>query len=174
MIIWITGISGSGKSTLGKFIYKKIKKEHPPTIFIDGDQFRKVFNNDIKYNLEDRDINAKRLTFFVKYFSDQKLNIIIAANITSPKFRRWCKKFIKNYFEIFIETPMNILKKRDYKNLYKDAFSGKITNVVGVDIPFIKPKGSNLIINNSKSKKELYSNYKIILKKVNLKKLKIY
>ena len=35
MIIWIMGISGSGKSTLGKFIYKKIKKEHPPTIFIE-------------------------------------------------------------------------------------------------------------------------------------------
>jgi adenylylsulfate kinase-like enzyme len=174
MIIWITGISGSGKSTLGKFIFKKIKKKHSSTIFIDGDQFRKVFKNDIKYTVEDRDINAARLTFFVKYFSDQKINIIIAANITSPKFRRWCKKHIKNYFEIFIETPMNVLKKRDYKNLYKDAFNGKIANVVGVDIPFIKPKGSNLIINNSKSKKELYSNYKIILKKVNLKKIKIY
>ena len=43
---------------------------------------------------------------------------------------------------------MEILRKRDYKKLYKKAFSGKIKNVVGVDIKFIKPK-PDLIINNS-------------------------
>ena len=174
MVIWITGISASGKSTFGKYFFKKFKKIKKNTIFFDGDEFRKIFHNDIKYTLRDRDINAIRLTSLVKYVSDQKTNLIVSANITSQKFRDWCKKNVKNYFEIFIDTPIEVLRKRDYKKLYKNAFSGKIKNVVGVDIKFIKPKNPDLIIDNSKTKKDLYLNYSKILKEINNKKIKIY
>lgn len=174
MVVWITGISASGKSTLGKFFFKKLKKENKNTIFFDGDEFRKIFHNDIKYTLKDRDTNAIRLTSLVKYVSDQKTNIIISANITSQKFRDWCKKNIKNYFEVFINTPMEILKKRDYKKLYKNALSGKIKNVVGVDIKFIKPKNPDLIIDNLGTKRDLYLKYNKIMKEIKFRKIKIY
>ena len=174
MVVWITGISASGKSTLGKFFFKKLKKENKNTIFFDGDEFRKIFHNDIKYTLKDRDINAIRLTSLVKYVSDQKTNIIISANITSQKFRDWCKKNVKNYFEVFINTPMEILKKRDYKKLYKNALSGKIKNVVGIDIKFIKPKNPDLIIDNLGTKRDLYLKYNKIMKEIKSRKIKIY
>ncbi len=174
MVVWITGISASGKSTLGKYFFKKFKNKKKNTIFFDGDEFRKIFLDDIKYTLKDRDTNAIRLTSLVKYLSDQKTNIIISANITSQKFRDWCKKNVKNYFEIFINTPIEILKKRDYKKLYKNAFSGKIKNVVGVDIKFIKPKNPDLIINNSSTKRDLYLNYNKILQEIKTRKIKIY
>ena len=60
---------------------------------------------------------------------------------------------IKGYFEVFIDVPIEILAKRDFKNLYKRALMGKIKNVVGVDIPFKFPKNPDLVIDNSKSKK---------------------
>ena len=119
MVIWITGISGSGKSTFGKYFFKKFKKKHKNTIFFDGDEFRKIFLDDVKYTLKDRNKNAERLTNLIKYLSDQKINIVISANITSQKFRDWCRKKIKNYFEVFIDTPFNILLKRDYKIFIK-------------------------------------------------------
>ena len=174
MVIWITGISASGKSTLGKYFFKKFKRQNKNTVFFDGDEFRKIFHDDIKYTLRDRDVNAIRLTSLVKYVSDQKTNLIVSANITSQKFRDWCRKNVKNYFEIFIDNPIEVLRKRDYKKLYKNAFSGKIKNVVGVDIKFIKPKKPNLIIDNSKTKHDLYLNYNKILKEINNRKIKIY
>ena len=174
MVIWITGISASGKSTLGKYFFKKFKKIKKNTIFFDGDEFRKIFHNDIQYTLRDRDINAIRLTTLVKYVADQKINLIISANLTSQRFRDWCKKNVKNYFEIFIDTPFEKLKERDYKKLYKKAISGKIKNVVGVDIKFIKPKKPDLIIDNSKNKKNLFQNYSKILKEIKRKKIKIF
>jgi len=174
VVIWITGISGSGKSTLGKYFFKRFKKTYKNSIFFDGDEFRSIFLNDINYTLNDRDKNAKRLTSLTKYLSDQKVNIIISANITSQKYRNWCKKNIKNYFELFLETSFNNLLKRDYKNLYKKALKKKIRNVVGVDIPFKKPKKPDLIIENNDSKKELYKNYLYILKVIRGKKLKLF
>ena len=92
MIIWITGISGAGKTTLGKALFKKFKKKNNSTIYLDGDQIRNIFNKDLNYSLKDRNLNAERLTKLVKYLSEQKKNIIISANLTSTKYRTWCRK----------------------------------------------------------------------------------
>ena len=78
-----------------KLLFKKFKKKYPSTIFFDGDQFRSIFFNDINYTLKDRDTNAIRLTNLVKYISSQKVNIIISANLTSQRFRDWCKETLK-------------------------------------------------------------------------------
>ncbi len=174
MVIWFTGISGSGKSTLSKYFLKKFKKKNKKTIFIDGDQFRRLFLNDVKYSLRDRDRNAARLTSLVKYISDQEINVIVAANLTSQRFRNWNKKNIKNYLEIFIDVPMKILFQRDTKNLYKKAIKKKIKNVVGVDIKFRKPINPDLIINNHRSKKYLYQSYREIINKIRKKNIKFY
>ena len=174
MVIWITGISGSGKSTFGKYFFNKFKKKNKNTIFFDGDEFRKIFLDDIKYTLKDRDKNAVRLTTLVKYLSEQNVNIVISANITSQRFRNWCKKNVKSYFEVFIDTPFSLLLKRDYKKLYKKALNKKIKNVVGVDIPFIKPKKPDFIIKNSGNKKDLFYNYNLFFKSLKKNKIIFY
>ena len=165
MLIWITGISASGKSTIAKKLYKVIKKRCKNTIFLDGDTFRELNNNDLKYTLKDRNINAQRITNFCKFFVDQNINVICAANLTSQKYRNWCRKNIKGYFEVFVEVPLEILAKRDFKNLYARAMKGKIKNVVGVDIPFKYPKFPDLILDNSKSKNQINSIVELILNK---------
>ncbi len=174
MVIWITGISGTGKTTLGKHFFSRFKKKNPSTIYFDGDKFRSIFKNDIKYTIKDRNTNAQRLTRLVKFLSDQKINIIISANITTFSFRIWCRKNIKNYIEIYINTSKKILKKRDYKNLYKSISENKIKNVVGIDLPFKRPEGCSLYLSNNGSKNELFKNYKKILNLIEKRKIKVY
>ncbi len=172
MLIWITGISASGKSTIAKKLYSVIKKKSKNTVYLDGDSFRQLNNNDLKYTLKDRNTNALRLTRLCKFLIDQKINVVCAANLTSQKYRNWCRKNIKGYFEVFIDVPIEILAKRDFKNLYKRALMGKIKNVVGVDIPFKFPKNPDLVIDNSKSKKNLNNLVDLIIKKSNILKIR--
>ena len=174
MILWITGISGSGKTTLGKQFYKEFTKKNKNTIYLDGDEFRSLFGNDLKYTIKDRDINAKRMTSFVKYISDQKINLIISANITSEKYRRWCRKNLKNFLQIYIRATIDQLKKRDYKKLYSKALSGKIKNVVGVDLPFNEPKNIDLFLENNGSKKSFLEKTRLVNRTLKEKKIKIY
>ena len=174
MVIWITGISGTGKTTLAQNLFKTIKKKYNSSIHFDGDQFRSIFKNDIGYSLKDRNKNAIRLTRLVKFLSEQKVNIIISANITSMQFRKWCRKNIKNYYEILIEANISNLIKRDYKNLYKNALKKKIKNVVGIDIPYRKPSGANLYITNNGSKKDFLKYTKLINDKLKNKKSLIF
>ena len=144
------------------------------TIFIDGDEFRALFNNDLKYSLKDRDKNARRLTYFVKYLSDQKINIIIAANLTSQKYRNWCKKNLKNYLQIYIKAKLSSLKKRDYKKLYKRAINKRIKNVLGVDLPFNLPKNIDLYLINDDTKKSFLKKTHQIKKLIKERNLKIF
>ena len=174
MILWITGISGSGKTTIGKYFFKKFQKKYKNTLFLDGDEFRLIFGNDLKYTIKDRDRNAQRMTAFVKYISDQKINIIISANITSERYRSWCKKNFKNIVQIYIKAKIEELIKRDYKGLYKKALKKKIKNVVGIDLPFRHPKKVDLYLENNSSKKDFLKKIKLIFKFFKKKKIKIY
>tara|TARA_Y100000741_G_C18171863_1_gene525592 strand:- start:359 stop:883 length:525 start_codon:yes stop_codon:yes gene_type:complete len=174
MILWITGISGSGKTTIGKSFYKKFKKKHKNTIFLDGDEFRSLFGNDLKYSIKDRDKNAQRMTAFVKYLSNQKINLIISANITSNKYRVWCKKNLKNFIQIYIKARIQSLIKRDYKGLYKKALNKKIKNVVGVDLPFKDPKKIDLILHNDETKTKFLKKTEEVEKFLKKNNVKIY
>ena len=174
MIIWITGISGTGKTTLGKALFNKFKKKNNSTIYLDGDQIRKIFKNDLKYSLKDRNLNAERLTKLVKYLSEQKKNVIVSANLTSVKFRSWCRKNLKNCCEIYIYADLKNLIKRDYKKLYKRSITGKIKNVVGMDIKFSHPKSSDIYLNNNSSKSDFLKNINKVEKYIKSRKIKIF
>ena len=100
MILWFSGISGVGKTTIAKKTYKILKKNNKNFIWIDGDEFRKIFKNDLKYTLKDRNKNAERICSFVKFISEQNINIILSANLTSNKYRIWCKNNLKDYLNI--------------------------------------------------------------------------
>lgn len=133
---------------------------------IDGDVIRKINNNDLGYSKIDRDTNAKRLINLAEYLSKQDINLIVSANITSIKFRKIIKKRLRNFYEIHITAEMKNLLKRDYKNIYKNAFSKKIKQVVGVDIKYYKPKNCFLYLENNSNKKNFLKNVNLIIKKI--------
>ena len=57
--------------------------------------------NRLKKSLLDKKSNFKVRIFTNNEISycEKKTNIIISANITSQKFRDWCKKNVKNYLK---------------------------------------------------------------------------
>ncbi len=169
MVIWIIGLSGSGKSTLGHKIFKKVKRFKDNIIIIDGDEFRKVMNNDLGYSLNDRKINAQRIARFCKFCDNQGIHVICPILSIFPEIRAWNRKNIKHYYEIFIETDIETLKKRDSKGIYKKYKNKKIKNVVGLDIKFPLPRNSDLVIKNNKSLKT-FTSYSDLISEIILKK----
>ena len=166
MIIWFKGISGVGKSTLGSYFFKFLKKKNKNFIYIDGDIFRKLFNNDLGYTLHDRNINASRLCNFIKFLQSQRINVIVAANLTSKKYQNWAKKNLRDYLSIYIESELSNLKKRDTKKIYKNK-----KNIVGVNIKYDFPKNSDLYIKNDLSKKVFLKNIKLLENLIRKKKM---
>ena len=171
MILWISGISGVGKTTLAKKLYPLLRKKTKNLIWIDGDQFRKIFNNDLKYTLKDRNKNAQRICSFVKFLSINRMNVILSANLTSNKYRKWCKKNLNNYISVYIEANLKNLFKRDIKNIYKNSKKNK--NVVGIGIKKVKPTNVDYLIRNNGNKKEFYNEVENIFELIKKKKIKL-
>jgi len=167
MVIWILGLSGSGKSYISKKLQKKLKKNF---IIIDGDVVRKIFENDLGHTKKDRKKNANRISKLVAYLSNNGCNIIVPVLSLFPEWLKWNRKKIKNYYEVFIDVPLDKLIKRNSKQIYKK--NKKINkNVVGLDIKFPKPKNSDLILENKFNRKSLNKNIKTIEQSLKKKEL---
>jgi adenylyl-sulfate kinase len=166
MVVWIIGLSGAGKSILANEIISKVNKiDNNKTILLDGDVIRNVFNNDLGYSKEDRFKNAQRICELGKFLDSQGINVVTAILSLFPENREWNRKNLKNYYEVFIDTPMKNLVKRDSKGIYKKFAEGQTVNVAGLDIPFSKPDKPDLIIENNNTKEYLLEHADLIIEK---------
>jgi adenylylsulfate kinase-like enzyme len=151
MVIWVIGLSGAGKTTLAKEVVKQTNKYKFNVVLLDGDIIRDIYDNDIGHTLDDRRINAKRINRLCMMLENQGIHVVCSILSLFPESRLWNRENIKNYYEVYIEAPIDQLQKRDYKGLYKKFSEGEINNVAGMDIKFIPPNKSDLIINNNTS-----------------------
>lgn len=146
IVFWITGLSGVGKTTISKNILKKIQNNYGPTIFFNGDDLRKIFNLN-KYDKLSRKEYALNYSKLCKFIVNQKINVLIAVVGLFHEVRRWNKKNIDNYIEIFISANKINIKKSDDRKIYQKK------NVFGKDIKAELPKKPHFkIINNFKTK----------------------
>ena len=153
MVIWLIGLSGSGKTTLGEAVVAAARPQ--PIAFIDGDVIREIFGGDLGYSMEDRWKNAQRISRLCKFLDDQSVSVVCAILSLFPESRRWNREHISNYFEVFIDAPLEQLIARDGKGLYARAQQGKIKHVAGIDLPFEKPESPDLVIDNGGARAQL-------------------
>jgi adenylylsulfate kinase-like enzyme len=154
MVIWLIGLSGSGKSTLGAEIYTQLRNIKSNTVLLDGDEIRKIFSfdrGDESYTIQGRRLNADRIVAICEMLDKQEINVVCCILSIFEDIRAANKKRFAQYFEIFMQAPLEILKQRDVKGLYAAAAKGEISNVVGIDIPFEPPTSSDIVIDTSKS-----------------------
>ena len=166
MVIWVIGLSGAGKTTLAKEVMSRAKKINKKLVHIDGDALREIFDNDLGHSIDDRKKNAFRICKLSKFISDQGVDVICSILSLFPETRDWNRKNINNYFEVYIDTPLDQLKKRDYKGLYAKYERGEIQNVAGLDIEFVPPVNSNMVIQNNKELDSLLKNAELLIKKI--------
>lgn len=154
--VWFTGLSGSGKSTLANMVEKKLFESGVHTFSLDGDNIRKGLNKNLGFSEEDRRENLRRISEVAKLFVDSGI-VIIASFITPLKTDRdIIRKIIgkENFFEVFINTPIEVCEARDVKGLYKKARAGEIKNFTGIDAPYEKPETPDIEVKTVEEKAE--------------------
>ena len=146
IVIWMVGLSGSGKSTLAKALEKDLHDRGFLTTLLDGDNLRTGINNNLGFTEADRTENIRRAAETSKLFA--ACGIITICSLISPteEIRLMSKSIIgdTDYFELFVNTPIEVCEQRDVKGLYKKARAGEIKNFTGIDSPFEHPAAPSL------------------------------
>lgn len=146
--VWFTGLSGAGKSTTAEVLTELLIAHGRRVTVLDGDVVRTNLSLGLGFSKEDRDTNIRRIGFVAAEIVRHGGVAICAA--VSPY--RAARNDVRNmvgadrFFEIFVDTPLNICEQRDTKGMYAKARSGEITGFTGIDDPYEAPENPELVL----------------------------
>ena len=104
-----------------------------------------IFDSEVKMDIAFKD-GHKKFDLWDLYLVDKKDK--------NPKVIFKTEERFREFFEIFVNTPVNICKARDLKGLYKKAKVDKNMNTIGLGTNYEIPKKPELIISTEKEKIE--------------------
>lgn len=149
IVYWITGLAGSGKTTIGNALYYKMKKQYP-IVLLDGDILKNIVGGSAPgYAKEERLSRAKRYSLMCKMLSDQGIDVIICTISMFDEVRKWNRDHFVHYIEIFLDVPMEVLKKRNKRGLYLG--SDAQDELPGLHYEAEFPKNPDIVLNTDGS-----------------------
>ena len=145
-VLWMTGLSGAGKSTIANALEQRLHELGKHTYLLDGDNVRHGLSEDLGFTEEDRIENLRRIAEVSKLMVDAGL-IVISAFISPFKSERNAARAIFNdgeFFEVFIDAPLEVVEQRDTKGLYKRARAGEVRHFTGISSPYEAPQSPEI------------------------------
>ena len=153
--IWFTGLSGAGKTTVSRLVQDRLRERGIMNVeVLDGDVVRTNLSKGLGFSKEDRDINIKRIAFVCNLLTRNGVPNIAAAISPYREVRDYARKEIKNFVEVYVKCPLEVLVQRDVKGLYKKALAGELPNFTGVSDPYEEPLNPEVLIESDKETPE--------------------
>jgi len=145
-VFWITGLSGSGKTTLCRKLVTHLKKMNRSAIMLDGDELRDAMGVENMFSREQRIATSKSYSRICKMLVSQGFDVAIATISMFDEVFTWNRENMDGYKEIYLNVPIEELKRRDSKKIYQRFSSGEIKNVVGIDLEADEPVDADVRI----------------------------
>jgi len=147
--VWFTGLSGAGKSTTAEVLTMLLLEAGRQVTVLDGDVVRTHLSRGLGFSKEDRDINIRRIGFVAAEIVRHGGVAICAAVSPYRATRNDVRNMVGDghYFEVFVNTPLEICESRDTKGMYAKARLGEIKGFTGIDDPYEPPEHAEIVLN---------------------------
>ncbi|XP_065160089.1 bifunctional 3'-phosphoadenosine 5'-phosphosulfate synthase-like [Atheta coriaria] len=148
--VWFTGLSGAGKTSIAFELEAYLVSHGIPVYGLDGDNMRTGLNKDLSFSKQDREENIRRVAEVAKLFADAG-QICLCSFISPFAEDRDLARIIHResdlpFFEVFVDTPLEVCEQRDTKGLYVKARKGDIKGFTGIDQPYETPEHPELVV----------------------------
>jgi adenylylsulfate kinase len=153
IVVWFTGLSGAGKSTLAFELEKKFYDQGYLTQVLDGDILRMGLCRDLGFSQAERKENIRRVAEVSRLFCNSGMVTITAFISPTKEIRELARTIIgkERFFEIYINTSLEVCENRDTKGLYKKARQRLVPEFTGISSPYEAPENPFMSIDTSKS-----------------------
>nr|XP_019529902.2 bifunctional 3'-phosphoadenosine 5'-phosphosulfate synthase 2 isoform X2 [Aedes albopictus] len=148
--VWLTGLSGAGKTSIAFELEAYLVSKGIPAYGLDGDNIRTGLNKNLGFSQTDREENIRRVAEVAKLFADS--GVVSICSFVSPfaEDREMARRIHKDsdlkFFEIHVDTPLEVCESRDVKGLYKKAREGAIQGFTGVTQAYEAPENPDLSV----------------------------
>jgi bifunctional enzyme CysN/CysC len=143
-----TGLSGSGKSLLARAVERRLFDMGRLGAVVDGSTMRTGLSRDLGFTRADRSENLRRGMELARAFNEAGL--VVLASFTAPEAasRERARELVgaDRFATVYLSTPLEVCRDRDPSGLYREAASGAITGVPGVDLEYEAPESPDLAI----------------------------
>ncbi|MBT8401330.1 MAG: bifunctional sulfate adenylyltransferase/adenylylsulfate kinase [Rhodothermia bacterium] len=152
--VFFTGLSGSGKSTIANALMVKLLEwGGRPATLLDGDVVRTHLSKGLGFSAEDRSTNVQRIGYVASEITKHRGICVCAPIAPYEADRRANRNLIEQsggYFEVFVDTPLEVCEQRDVKGLYAKARAGIIKGFTGIDDPYEAPTDAEIVLDSTK------------------------
>jgi adenylyl-sulfate kinase len=153
-VLWFTGLSGAGKSTMAARVGELLGAAGVPVELLDGDEVRTHLSRGLGYSREDRDTNVRRIGFVARLLARHGIVVITAAISPYADVRAEQRTLTtaegSGFVEVYMECPLEVLRQRDVKGLYRRALAGEIDQFTGVSDPYEAPVAPEVVVRSDR------------------------
>ena len=148
--LWFTGLSGAGKTTTADALVPLLEERGRTVTVLDGDVVRTHLSRGLGFTREDRDENVRRVGFVAAEIV--RHGGLVVCSLVSPyrATRAEVRSMVDtaggkgSFVEVFVDTPLDIVVKRDVKGLYAASQRGEVERMTGVADPYEPPLEAEL------------------------------
>ena len=150
VVVWITGLSGAGKTTVAYELVRRLRIQGKSVVMLDGDELRNVFGavaaKAQNHGREGRLALAMQYAHLCRLIAAQGFTVVIATISLFREVHTWNRANLPGYFEVYLKVPLEELRRRDPKGIYRRFDNGELTNVAGLDLPIDEPDAADWIV----------------------------
>jgi bifunctional enzyme CysN/CysC len=148
--LWLTGLPAAGKSTVAGALERALVDTGRFAYVLDGDNVRHGLSGDLGFDAAARHENVRRVAHVARLFADA--GAVAIVSLVSPfaadrdRARALHDEAGLDFFEVFIDTPLEECERRDPKGLYARARAGSLKGLTGVGDPYEPPADPELVV----------------------------
>ena len=157
--VWFTGLSGAGKSTTADALVALLEERGRGVTVLDGDVVRTHLSAGLGFGRADRDTNVRRVGYVagevVRHGGLAVAALVSPYRATRDEVRAAVDAITPDAFvEVFVDTPLDVVERRDVKGWYAKARAGDVRDLTGVDDPYEPPLHAELTLHTTETTAE--------------------
>jgi adenylylsulfate kinase len=131
-VMWFTGLPSSGKTTLARDVRQALGRR--PSVLLDSDEIRAALSPPTGFSETARAHFYRTLAQLAALLAGQGVVVLVAATANRRSYRALARRLAPRFVEVFVDTPLDEVRRRNTKGLY-----GRARKLPGVGVPYERP-----------------------------------
>ncbi len=148
--IWVTGLPASGKSTLVAALKTQLANRGIGVAVLESDVLRRILTVQPHYDEQEREAFYRQMVYIGTLLVQHGVPVIFDATANRRAYRDQARSQIPRFFEVYVNSPLEICIARDPKGIYRKVREGEAGSVPGLQSIYEPPENPDLVVDGSR------------------------